>query len=144
MVRNRRGALLGSLIAIVVLVGAVGCNTGSGLTGTSWQLNAITTVTPAYQGVIPPADQVRYTISFNAGGQFTGTADCNQVSGSWTTTGSDGIDITPGPTTQAFCGEASASNMYIAGLAVVTKYTISGTSLSLTAPTGDALQFTKK
>jgi hypothetical protein len=42
------------------------------LTGTQWQLASIRQTTPAYQGVVPAADQPRYTITFNTTGPTTG------------------------------------------------------------------------
>ena len=76
-------------VAMVAAVIAAGCNSGasSGLTGKTWQLTAFTEKVPAFQGVIPAADQPDYTVTFGTDGKFTAKADCNQVSGSYTTTG---------------------------------------------------------
>ena len=51
------------------------------LTGPTWQLASITGQTPAYQGVIPAAEQSRYTIAFADDGSFIAKADCNAVAG---------------------------------------------------------------
>ena len=55
-------------IAATLIVGA--CNSGGGLTGKTWQLTAITEVVPAFQGVVPEADQTNYTITFNTDGSL--------------------------------------------------------------------------
>ena len=88
-------------IAATLIVGA--CNSGGGLTGKTWQLTAVTEVVPAFQGVVPEADQANYTITFNTDGTFNAKADCNQLSGTYTTTGTGGITIELGPMTMAMC-----------------------------------------
>jgi len=45
-------------------------------------------------------------------------ADCNQVGGTYTLDG-DKLTITTGPSTLAFCGEASLDQQYLAALASV-------------------------
>ena len=56
---------------------------------------------PAFQGVVPAADQANYTIEFKSDGTFNAKADCNQLAGTYTTTGSGGLTIVPGPMTLA-------------------------------------------
>ena len=48
---------------------------------------------------MPAADQANYTIEFKPAGAFQAKADCNQLSGAYTTTSSGGMTITPGPMT---------------------------------------------
>ena len=55
------------------------------------------------------ADQPNYTIAFEPTGTFSAKADCNQLSGSYTTTGSNGLTIVPGPMTLAACPPESLS-----------------------------------
>ena len=81
-----------SIAAIIVLVGTLlgACtSTSSGLTGKTWTLTAITQQTPAFQGVLAPDDQGKYTTAFNDDSTFDAKADCNMVSGGYRT-GADG------------------------------------------------------
>ena len=56
-------------------------------------------------------DPENYTIQFKEDGTFTGQADCNSISGTYSQ--ENGFTITLGPTTLAFCGEASLDQMYL-------------------------------
>lgn len=102
---------------------------GTQLTGTTWQWTASTTKVPAGQGVVP--DPENYTILFNTDGTYSGKADCNQMNGSYTVSGSN-LTITPGAMTLAACPEGSMDTLYLAGLAATKSYAISGTELTLT------------
>src|SRR5688572_29153101 len=89
---------------------------GAGLTGKTWQLTAITEKVPAFQGVVPAEDQANYTIEFKSDVSFSAKADCNQLSGSYTTSGTNGLTIVPGPMTMAMCLEGSLSTQYVESL----------------------------
>jgi heat shock protein HslJ len=52
-----------------------------------------------------------YTIIFNPNGTVNGKADCNSFSGVYSQ--QNGFTITLGPTTMAFCGEASLDQQYL-------------------------------
>jgi heat shock protein HslJ len=55
-----------------------------------------------------------YTITFQQDGNLNGKADCNQFAGSYTyDTKSGAFSITLGPSTLAFCGEASLDQQYL-------------------------------
>jgi heat shock protein HslJ len=58
-----------------------------------------------------------YTIDFKEDGTFTGKADCNSIAGTYST--ESGFVITLGPSTLAFCGEASLDTAYLDLLANV-------------------------
>ena len=135
----RKITLFALAIAAALIVGA--CNSGGGLTGKTWQLTAITEVVPAFQGVVPDADQANYTITFNTDGSFDAKADCNQLSGSYTTTGTGGITIELGPMTMAMCPEESLSNQYVIALSNAESYAIADNQLTLTDATGGTLVF---
>ena len=108
---------------------ACGSSSGSsGLTGKTWHLTAITEKVPAFQGVIPAADQSKYAITFKDDGTFAATADCNQVTGAYKTSGSNGLTITPGASTMAFCGEASFGTQFVEGLSKAASYTVPATT----------------
>src|SRR3982750_1154416 len=108
-----RKALLLSFALAASLVGAACGNSTSTLTGTTWYLTGATEKVPAWQWALPPAEQSSYTIIFNTDGSFASKADCNQVGGTYTTSGKDGITITPGLSTMAFCGEDSKDVLYL-------------------------------
>ncbi len=127
---TRHRTLLALAVVAVFLVAA--CSSGSSLTGKTWQLTAITEQVPAFQGVVPTDQQANYTIEFATDGTFSAKADCNLVSGGYTTTGSNGLTITPGPMTLAACPEGSLSNQYVAGLGNAASYAIANNELTIT------------
>jgi heat shock protein HslJ len=135
----RRFSVLVLAIAATLLVAA--CNNGGGLTGKTWQLTAITEVVPAFQGVVPEADQANYTIMFNTDGSYNAKADCNQLNGTYTTTGTGGISIELGAMTMAMCPEESLSNQFVAALGNAESYAIADSQLTLTDATGGTLVF---
>jgi heat shock protein HslJ len=114
---------------------------GSDLTGKNWQLTALTTKVPAFQGVIPAADQAKYTIEFKSDGTFAATADCNQVAGTYTTTSSGGLTIKPGPSTLAACPEGSMGPQYVAALELAKSYAIANGELTITLTDEGTLQY---
>jgi heat shock protein HslJ len=126
--------VFGLAMAAVLLVAA--CNSGGGLTGKTWQLTAVTEVVPAFQGVVPEGDQSRYTITFNTDGTYNAVADCNNLSGSYTTTGTGGLTIELGPMTMVACPEGSMADMYVAALANAESYAIADNQLTITTGNG--------
>ena len=139
----RKPAVLIFVIAATAVLSACGSgSSGNGLTGKDWHLTAISEKSPAFQGVVPVDQQANYTINFAAdGGTFSAKADCNQVSGSYVTSGSNGITITPGPSTMAFCGEGSFGDLYVHGLGNATTYAIASDQLTLTLKDGGTMTF---
>jgi heat shock protein HslJ len=131
------------LLGVLVAAGLAACNSSSssGLTGTPWQLSAITEQTPAFQGVVPAADQPKYAITFNADGSFTGQADCNSMAGSYTTSGSNGITITPGPTTLMACPGDSYGPLFAHAIGTVTTYAVANGQLTLSRADGASMTF---
>lgn len=122
--------LLIAVAAIALLSIVVGCSSSSGgLTGKTWQLTATTTKVPASQGVV--TDPQNYTIEFKTDGSFGAKADCNSVSGTYTTSGSS-MTITPGPTTLVACPEGSLGDVFVAGLGNAASYVIANDQLTIT------------
>ena len=74
-----------SLVGLMLVVAAViaACSSGSGLTGKTWQLTAITEVTPAFQGVVPADQQADYTIQLKTDGTFNPPADRQPTPERW-------------------------------------------------------------
>jgi heat shock protein HslJ len=139
--RIRRTVLaVAAVAAVAVLVAACG-SSGSGLTGKTWQATAITTTTPAFQGVVPADQAANYTIAFQSDGNAAIKADCNNVTATYTTGDNNAITITLGASTMAFCGEASLDQAFLAALGAATTYEVSGSTLKLTA-SGGTLEMT--
>jgi heat shock protein HslJ len=137
---------------------APGASPPAELLGKTWQLTGITEKTPAFQGVVPEADQSRYTIEFQADGTFNARADCNQVAGTYEVhrggsggtepgppgPGGGSMSILPGPSTLAACPPGSLADLFVIGLSSVAGFAIDDNQLTLTPGDGQpyALQFT--
>ncbi len=132
---------------------APGASPPAELLGKTWKLTGITETTPAFQGVVPEADQSKYTIEFQADGTFNAKADCNQVSGTYEVHRGDGrtdiglepgggsISILPGPSTLAACPPGSMGDLYVVGLGNASSYAIEGGQLTLRLGEGGTLVF---
>jgi len=130
------------LLALAATTAACAAASGSsGLTGKVWHLTAITEKVPAFQGVVPEADQANYTIQFKPADTFQAKADCNQLSGSYKTTSNGGMTITPGPMTMMACPEGSMADQYIQGLAKTDSYVVASDVLTLNQNDGGTLSF---
>jgi len=75
----------------------------------SWQWQSVTNRTDQTTTTVPNPED--YTIIFRADGTLSGTADCNAYGGTYTQ--ENGFIITLGPTTMAYCGEASLDQQYL-------------------------------
>src|SRR5688572_27610520 len=141
------------VLAIGIAAVVAGCSSSSGssapsgspagaaLTGKTWHLTAITEKVPAFQGVVPAAEQANYTIEFKSDGSFSAKADCNQLAGTYTTTGTSGLAIVPGPMTLAACPEGSLSSQYVAALGKAASYAIANGQLTITLTDEGTLVF---
>ena len=135
-------AALALLLASTVLAA---CNVvGNGLTGMTWNLTAVSTTVPAWQGVIAPPDVGRYTITSTLRGQADIKADCNQVGATYTTTPGGSITITPGPSTLVACPPDSQGQQFVAALSAATSYNVEGAQLVLRLPGDSRLEFLGK
>jgi heat shock protein HslJ len=136
---------LGAAVLVLVLASSAlaACNViGSGLVGPTWRVTAVATVAPAWQGVVPAADSLRYTITFANDGTAAIKADCNQVTASYTTSPGGSITITPGASTLAMCPEDSMGQQFVAALSAVTSYSVNGDELTLRQPDNSRLELT--
>ena len=119
--------VIGVLVAGLLLFAFVNRGSESGsLTGRTWQLAAITGKTPAFQGVIPAAEQPLYTIAFSTDDTFVARADCNAISGTYELRRTDGMTITAGPSTLVACPEGSYGSLFAHSLSTVTTWAITG------------------
>jgi heat shock protein HslJ len=137
---RRAVAAIAAIAAVAVLVAACG-GSGSDLTGKTWQASAITTTTPAFQGVVPADQAANYTIAFQSDGNAAIKADCNSVTATYTTGSNNAITITLGASTMAFCGDESLDQAFLAALGTATTYEVSGNTLKLNA-SGGTLEMT--
>ena len=79
------------------------------ITGVVWKWQSVINQDTNETTAVP--NPKNYTIEFNEDGTFNGTADCNSISGTYST--ENGFAITLGPSTLAFCGEASLDMVYL-------------------------------
>jgi heat shock protein HslJ len=129
-------------LAIAATAALAACSgSSSSLTGKTWQLTALTHRVANGLGVVPEADQANYTIEFKSDGNYQAKADCNQTSGTYTTTSDGGLTIEPGPTTLVACPEGSLSDQYIQGLTDASSYAIPDGQLTITLKDGWTLVF---
>src|SRR4051812_34302090 len=141
--RGITGKLLLIAVAVMTVASIAACSGSSGtslLTSKRWQLIAITEKVPAFQGVIPAADQPKYEVMFHDDGKLSGTADCNQFAGEYKTPGSDGLTITIGAGTLAFCPEGSFADLFIHGLSRAKSYR-AAEHLTITLDDSGTLEF---
>ena len=117
----------------------------NGLLGKDWQLTALTIAVPPFQGAVPEAQQPNYTITFGPDATFSAKADCNTLTGGYTTpdaTASTGtLTITPGPTTVVACPAGSLSQLYMDALGQAASYAIADNLLTITLVDGGTLQY---
>jgi heat shock protein HslJ len=132
--------LLVAALTLGALLGGCAASPGTSLTNYAWQWTGSTTVSPASQSVVP--DPQNYTIEFKPNQTFNAKADCNQVSGTWTSTEGNGIDITVGPSTMAACGPDSLSDLFVADLGKASAYVLSeNRTLTLTLSQEGTMSF---
>lgn len=133
---------------------APGASPPAELLGKTWKLTAITETTPASQGLVPEADQSKYTIEFHADGTFDAAADCNRVSGTYALRRGDGrtdmplepgggsIEILPGASTLAACPSGSLADRFVSGLGNTSSFNLEANQLTITLKDLGKLQFT--
>jgi heat shock protein HslJ len=102
------------LILVMVLAACVPAATptpapSNTITDIVWQWTSVTNQTTQETTTVPTPES--YTIIFNADGTLTGKADCNSFSGTYSQ--ANGFSIKLGPSTMAYCGEASMDQQYL-------------------------------
>ena len=145
--RLTRGLTIAILIAVSMLAAcnaAASPSVGSSLTGRPWALSAVTGKTPAFQGVVPAYQQPDYTITFNTDGTYSGTADCNQIAGTYKTSGST-LTITAGASTLAFCPghdfDSDFGPIFAHSLTNASTYAVTSNTLTITLSDGGTMTF---
>ncbi len=98
------------LVLSVVLFTLVACSSDDdSITDIVWQWETLIDTPSGETTTIP--DPENYTLVFRDDGTFSGKADCNEISGTYTQ--EEGFFITLGPSTMAFCGEDSLDQLYL-------------------------------
>ncbi|HVM64348.1 MAG TPA: META domain-containing protein, partial [Acidimicrobiales bacterium] len=130
------------LAVVVFLLVRSNSSDTSTLTGRTWYLVSGSETSPAWQWVVPADQQANFTIQFNDDKTFSAKADCNQLAGTWSTSGSNGLSIVPGPMTMAYCGDQGLDVLYAGVVGRAKTYTTAGTSLDITLDDGGKLSYT--
>jgi len=148
MTTRTRRSVVATLALVAVAVALAACSGSSkssaaapSLTTNPWNLSGITEKVPAFQGVVPAADQANYTITFTDATNAQIKADCNSVGATYTTAANNAITITLGPSTLVACPQGSMADQFLAGLTNASTYAISGSDLTLTLKDEGTLQF---
>ena len=130
--RRGLGPWLVAIAALVLTVAASGCSVFTdGLAGYSWALTSITEQQPRIDHVVEPGNVGRYAIQFANDGTAAITADCNQVSATYTTTPGGGLEIVPGASTMAMCPDDSLAQPFVGALSLVSSYNVHGNTLTM-------------
>jgi heat shock protein HslJ len=106
------------------------------ITGITWQWWGLVETEPAAQSVVPNSEN--YTLVLQSDGSLHIKADCNVVGGTYTLEG-DALTIELGPSTMAFCGEASLDQQFLEWLGNAGGYVLKGDQLILKASAGDMI-----
>jgi heat shock protein HslJ len=108
------------------------------IVGPEWQWETL--IVQATQETTTVPNPENYTLTLREDGNFSGKADCNQISGTYSTDG--GLSFTLGPSTMAFCGEESLDQQYLQLLGSVVAGGPSGDGLALeTAGGAERMEF---
>ncbi len=114
--------------AVAVVLAMTGCSSNAKLVGPTWQWIGLTLNNPKHQSAVP--DPQNYTLTFQDDGTFQAKADCNQLAGTYTKSGSS-LKLTHGPMTLVACPAGSQSDHYVTLLGTVISYAIDGKKLTL-------------
>ena len=132
--RGRRGLTPWLVIAVALLltITASGCSIlTDGLAGYTWALTTISEQQPRIDHVVEPGNVGRYAIEFANDGTAAITADCNQVSATYTTTPGGGLEIVRGASTMAMCPDDSLAQPFVGALSLVSSYNVHGNTLTM-------------
>jgi len=136
IIMHRWVVVVAVVVATIVLAA---CSSGNSLTGKSWQWISWTTVTPQSQSEVP--DPTSYTIEFRSDGTLQAKADCNTVSGTYTSSASGGLKIYPAPSTLAACGADSMSEIFVEKLGLAISYTFFRSEMTINLQDLGTMQF---
>jgi heat shock protein HslJ len=108
----RRATLtVGACVVLSLVLSACGGGgSASSVKGVLWQWTGTLENAPKHLSAVP--DPQSYLLTLNDDGTFNATADCNQLNGTYTLSGSK-LTLSPGAMTMAHCGPHSLSDMYV-------------------------------
>lgn len=126
------------VLATAAALSLSGCNSAAAsdsLTGTTWQLTSIESMSPEEQPSTKIEDPTKYTVTFGDDGQAGFRVDCNRGNSTWKTNegATDSGTMTFGPIalTRMMCPQPSQDAEVAAALGRVRSYLLSGRKLSL-------------
>ena len=99
--------LLAALFTMVAC--SSGDDDGDSITDKEWQWELVKDQPAGETTTV--SEPENYTLVFRDDGTFSGKADCNEISGTYSQEG--GFFLTLGPSTMAFCGEESLDQLYL-------------------------------
>lgn len=120
--------LLSVSVLVALLSGCGGSSKGSSIVGVLWEWNGLQETHPAHLSAVP--DPQNYLLLLNKDGSFEAKADCNQLHGSYTLSGSN-LTLTHGAMTKAQCAPNSLSDQYVHLLAQVATQAMDNGQLTL-------------
>jgi heat shock protein HslJ len=133
---------IAAVTTLIVVSTLAGCGSGSGghssVVGVLWQWNGLQETHPASLSAVP--NPQNYLLVLNKDGSFEAKADCNQLSGTYSLSGSN-LTLKHGPMTRAQCGPDSLSDKYVSLLAEVASQTVSNDQLTLGLKNGAGSMF---
>ena len=103
------GLVLIMVVALAACAPAATPAPSNTITDINWQWTSVANKTTKATTTVPNPEN--YTIIFRTDGTFTGKADCNSFSGTYSQ--ANGFSITLGPSTMAYCGETSMDQQYL-------------------------------
>lgn len=104
----KHAILLLALLAALFTLAACSSDDDS-ITDTVWEWEKVIDQFTGEITTVPNPEN--YTLIFRDDETFSGQADCNQISGTYSQEG--GFYLTLGPSTMAFCGEDSLDTLYL-------------------------------
>jgi heat shock protein HslJ len=139
-------AVMTKLLLVLLLaaagLGGAGCGGSSSgdsdITGVLWRWTGGQDASPPALHAVP--DPQNYLLEFATDDTFSAKADCNQLHGSYSKSGSS-LTLKPGPMTLAQCPPGSLSDTYVSQLGSVTGWEISDGQLSLKLKDGGTMFF---
>ena len=106
---NFKQLILVSIILAALFTMAACSSDDDSITGIVWQWESVIEQPSGVTTTVP--DPENYTLVFSNDGTFSGKADCNEISGTYSQEG--GFFLSLGPSTMAFCGEDSLDQVYL-------------------------------
>ena len=102
-------AYLGVMLLLAACTQATTTPSADSIQGFVWQWTSLTNQSTGESTTV--SNPENYTITFNADGTLEGKADCNSFTGAYAQ--ENGLIITLGATTMAYCGDTSLDQQYL-------------------------------